>query len=136
MEFAEIHGATKATAQLGDFMGYNTLYSLKCDFLVGGQIAQLKDVAPLSEVIRQLREESEDAHAALDVDGSSEESIKWYEHEEVLRNFSALNPGVLFTLHGEGEENDDIWNKYFLNGKLQVAKASVQIAPFDAKQLK
>jgi len=42
----------------------------------------------------------------------------------------------MFTLHGEGEENEDIWDKYFLNGKCQVAKAEWTIPPFDPAKLK
>lgn len=52
-----------------------------------------------------------------------------------MKAFSVEHPMMLFTLHGEGEESGDIWNEYYLAGKVQVAKALLQIAPFDAKKL-
>ena len=69
-------------------------------------------------------------------DGSMSESCKWYDHEDSMRAISEAFHNVLFTLHGEGEEAGDIWDKYFLNGKMQACKAKVVIEPFDEKQLK
>jgi len=116
-------------------MGYNTRYKLTVQLLIGSKIAQLADDAPLFSLIAELREENEEARYCLDEKGEAEDSGKWYEHEADFRAFSLKHPTILFTLHGEGEENDDIWNKYFLNGKCQVAKAEFQIAPFDRKKL-
>lgn len=65
-----------------------------------------------------------------------EDECKWYDHEAHIKNVSARHPGVIFTLHGEGEESGDIWKKYFLNGKVQVAKAEIIIAGFDESLLK
>lgn len=117
-------------------MGYNTRYSLKTEFLVGGKAVQLVDDSPLVAVIEDLRQRYEDAMFALSPTGDTEDSCKWYEHQAQMKSFSILHPNVLFTLHGEGEENDDLWNEYYLNGKVQVEKATIQIAPFDAKKLK
>lgn len=117
-------------------MGYQTYFSLKVDLMVRGKIAQLVDREPLDSVIVNLLEVNEEAKYALDEDGNgSGEGSKWYEHQAEMREFSKLHPSVLFTLHGEGEENDDIWTEYYLNGKVQVAKAQVQIAPFDPVKL-
>jgi hypothetical protein len=116
-------------------MGYATRYTLRVDFTVGGKVAALRDSEPLDSLLIALREENEDARHALDDDGSTSESCKWYEHQAQMKEFSAKHPTVLFTLHGEGEENEDIWNEYYLGGKLQVAKAQMQIAPFDPKKL-
>lgn len=117
-------------------MGYNTHYSLKVELMIGSKVAELVDESPLSEVIKELREGNEEAAYVLDENGGSEEGGKWYEHETEMKEFSLAHPNLLFTLHGEGEENDDIWTKYFLNGKVQVARAQVQIAPFNFKELK
>lgn len=117
-------------------MGYNTRYSLKVELLIGGKAAELVNDAPLTRLIQELRGSCEEAKYALDENGGAEEESKWYEHAQDLRAFSSAHPNILFTLHGEGEENEDIWNEYYLNGKCQVAKAQLQIAPFDPKQLK
>jgi hypothetical protein len=45
---------------------------------------------------------------------------------------------VLFELYGEGEEWDDRWKHYYLNGKMQVCHANitVQYPEFDLKRMK
>ena len=101
-------------------MGYQTSYSLKAELFIGGRKAELVDDSPLQEVIKELRDTNGNAEYALDIDGETGETCKWYEHEAELKSFSAKHPNVLFTLHGEGEETGDIWDKYFLNGKCQV----------------
>lgn len=65
-----------------------------------------------------------------------EEECKWYEHEKDMREFSLKFPGILFTLHGEGEEAGDVWNKYFRDGKFQVARAVITFPKFDPKELR
>ena len=55
------------------------------------------------EVIAALRNISEGATYALDEDGGTEESCKWYDHEKKLKSFSKVHPNWLFTLSGEGE---------------------------------
>jgi hypothetical protein len=60
---------------------------------------------------------------------------KWYEHTEDMRNVSKKYPNVLFTLTGNGEEPDDMWVKYFMNGKVQIEKAVITYGKFDLKKL-
>ena len=69
--------------------------------------------------------------------GSStfEESIKWYDHEKHMRQYSLLHPEVLFKLSGDGEENGDIWAEYYSNGKMQRVKARIVIDDFDETKL-
>lgn len=55
----------------------------------------------------------------------------WYDHEDEMKKLSRQFPGTLFELHGEGEENDDIWNKYFKDGKMQKCYAKMVIPPYD-----
>lgn len=116
-------------------MGYSTKYSLKTELVIAGEVAELVDDSPLQAVIGQLRKQDENSKYAINDAGEMCQECKWYEHEKTLKEFSLKHPSILFTLHGEGEENDDIWNKYFLNGKCQVAKAQMSIAEFDAGKL-
>ena len=118
-------------------MGYQTNYTLTTKFMIAGKPAELKDDAPLNDVIKQLRKENEEASYSLTETGRcSGNDSRWYEHEKDLKEFSVKHPSVLFTLNGEGEEASDQWNKYFLNGKCQIAKAEIQIAPFDPTKLR
>jgi hypothetical protein len=66
---------------------------------------------------------------AINEDGASADPCKWYTHESI--NF----PNVLFTLNGEGEEPGDIWAKYFVNGKVQTAKAQLVFEEFNPSKL-
>lgn len=87
------------------------------------------------DLIDEFREYSEDAQYAIDSDGDSEESCKWYSHQDELKRFSLLHSEALFKLSGEGEESGDIWHEYYQNGKMQLCKAQIVFADFDARLL-
>lgn len=63
------------------------------------------------------------------------EETKWYDHEEEMKQLSSQLPGYIFTLKGFGEENEDIWTKYFKNGKIQKAFAKIELDEFDENKL-
>jgi|SRR6478736_37700 len=65
-----------------------------------------------------------------------DDRCKWYDHEEEMKEISKAFPTDLIQLHGEGEESGDIWDKYFLNGKMQICKAQIVLPPFDSDKLK
>ena len=50
---------------------------------------------------------------------------KWYEHDKDMIEISAMFPNVVFCLHGEGEEHDDLWNAYYSNGKSETCCARI-----------
>lgn len=87
------------------------------------------------EVIRAFVKANDGAGFCLLENGDTSEPGKWYDHEADLLALSREHPHIIFTLEGEGEESGDIWKKYFCAGKIQVEKASVQIAPFDPERL-
>lgn len=93
-------------------MGYYTRHSLE---IVGGS----------NDLIAELRDFSEDAAYAVDENGDSSDSCKWYRHQDEMKAFSLKHPEVVFKLIGEGEENDDMWHEYYKNGKMQIVKAKI-----------
>lgn len=105
-------------------MGYLTTYSLTWtkgdDESIGNEI-----VARGGEI-----------YYAVNRDGSTSDSTKWYENETDMKSFSLKFPGVLFTLSGEGEESGDIWKKYFRDGKMQICRAAIVFPEFSARLLK
>lgn len=135
-------------------MGYNTSYNLEWSSVIkftglprcehdkptGASYCPVcgipSNVIGLDELVGNYIESHEGMNYALEADGNSMESCKWYEYETDMRKMSEEIRQVLFTLHGAGEESEDIWNAYFLNGKMQTEKASIQILPFDKSKLK
>ena len=65
----------------------------------------------------------------------SDDECKWYNNEDDMLLLSKEFPDVLFKLHGEGQDNEDIWDKYFMNGKMQYCPAEIMYPPFDRAKL-
>lgn len=76
-------------------------------------------------------ESHESLYYAVGYSGKGVESCKWYECEDDMVEISKSYPELIFKIHGEGEENTDIWDAYFKNGKKQVHKAVITIAPLN-----
>ncbi len=107
-------------------MPYLTYYSLQMASSIPAEHEQ---------AVAVLRESSEDAGEALFATGDSNRWCKWYAHEEDLRQLSSRFPDILFTLLGKGEENEDIWVKYFKAGRMQVSHATITFDEFDEHKL-
>ena len=90
----------------------------------------------IASYISKRREEGGTEFYGINPDGSSYGKVKWYKWESDMRGLSREFPGVLFKLHGEGEENGDVWDAYFLDGKFQKCMAEIVIPPFDQSKLK
>lgn len=107
-------------------MPYLTCYSLQMESSIP---------AEHGKAIAVLRESSEDAGNALFSTGDSDRWWKWYKHEDDMRQLSSRFPDILFTLSGKGEENEDIWVKYFKAGRMQVSHAKITLDEFDEHKL-
>jgi hypothetical protein len=55
-----------------------------------------------------------------------EDSTKWYEYEDIMREYSMLHPELTFVLDGDGEQSGDIWRMWFKNGKHRRWDANVE----------
>jgi len=97
---------------------------------------KLSVTAGSEQLIEVFRDECEEASYALKSDGGSCNWAKWPRHEEDLRAFSKMHPGVIFTLSGKGEESSDIWIEYYGNGLIQKCKAIITFDEFDKDKLK
>lgn len=108
-------------------MGYYTFIDLSYD--VGAD--EKKDVAIQTWI---------DEHAAMDYfediyPAGASGLIKNITPDPELITLSRAFPEVLFTLHGSGEEPEDLWITYFLDGLTQEAPATVTYPPFDPQAL-
>jgi hypothetical protein len=103
-------------------MGYNTRYAVK--------------VTPDFEGDQSLDEILRKASGGYSFDCGNTECVKWYDHEDHLRALSKEWPLRLFTVTGEGEESDDLWIKYFKDGKMQFCKAQIVYPPMNLREFK
>ena len=53
------------------------------------------------------------------------DETKWYSHIKDMLLLSKANPDVEFLTSGVGEEQGDIWEAKFLNGKYKIIKAKI-----------
>ena len=77
----------------------------------------------------------EDDDCMCDFYLSNDEASKWYDHEKDMLEMSKEFPEIVFCLHGEGETNEDLWYKYFKNGKIQRCRAKIVYDEYDEAKL-
>lgn len=49
----------------------------------------------------------------------SDDIAKWYSEKEDMLRFSKCFPSATFTVYGEGEEQGDVWEHEYKNGKMR-----------------
>lgn len=111
-------------------MGYYTCYTL--------DVKTTDNSAEHSKkfyIIEALRKENENASCALDEEGLTQSDAKWYDSNEELKEFSKKFPDALLVLDGDGENSDDFWIAYFLNGKTQTCLGRMEYGEFDSAKL-
>jgi hypothetical protein len=52
-----------------------------------------------------------------------------------MRIVSLKWPDILFELKGSGDEYDDLWIKYFKNGKMQACYAEIVYPKFNENEM-
>lgn len=63
------------------------------------------------------------------------EKNTWYNHIKHLAEFSEKYPDALFILDGNGDDNSDIWKKYFKAGKYRNCSARINFDEFDESKM-
>lgn len=107
-----------------DEMGYYTHYELTVSHQPDDLAKRFDEIADYGDDFFE------------DLISGSAEACKWYEHDEVMKQISLEYPDILFTLKGNGEEDEDIWTNYYKNGRVQTERAEIKVAPFDESKLK
>lgn len=62
--------------------------------------------------------------------------IKWYDWNKNMLTVSLLFPEEILMISGEGEEQGDIWEAYFKNGKSKTIHPKIIFPEFDESMLK
>lgn len=112
-------------------MGYYTEYTMSLlDPATQEILSESKNQAVMDKVIQLLREKNI-INYALDENLDCHEAVTWYEYDDDIKALSKQIPDVLFCVHGAGENHDDLWDHYFLNGKSQRCDAEIKIPPYN-----
>ena len=77
----------------------------------------------LSEIMDYDGDEKEDFNFI------SYDSMKWYECEDDMKKLSKEFPDMVFEISADGEESDDFWMEYFLNGDAYYCRGRVVFDP-------
>lgn len=101
-------------------MGYGTDYKLHAVTRDGKP-----HILPKSLVISR----HDDFHRPDDYRAESSDKWKWYAHEDDCRELSRRHPALVFILDGEGEDQGDVWRKFFHDGRLYVWRPTPQTPP-------
>lgn len=60
---------------------------------------------------------------------------KWYEHDDDMRLLSSRFPDNLFWLCGSGDDLEDMWQKFYVGGRMQEDYARIVYHDFDEDML-
>lgn len=124
-------------------MGYYTHFELNTKDGLGSQTAgKLKKELERMDVFEDIDSGPE---ARMTTNGRPEKTdrllvfayayAKWYDADEDMLLLSTRFPGVVFSLRGYGEESEDIWEHYYLDGCMQDANVRLVQDDFDPAAL-
>ena len=124
-------------------MGYYTYYTVNVakdvdavesgDFLFGKETYKYANA--LNKIMERYygHEDCKDLEYKEDIEFCSYfeqlffDCCKWYQHDQDMLELSKMFPDVWFIVHGDGEEYDDLWYKYYHNGQMQECRGEVYI---------
>ena len=109
-------------------MGYYTYFSMEA--------RKIKDKDEYEAIIEELKEDElygdngifcESEYYEYDHEASFRvcDEAKWYDHTYDMMKFSKIFPNVVFKLHGDGEERDDMWDEYYHNGEVEECRVQI-----------
>ena len=120
-------------------MGYETYFTMNVSNTHRENGKLVIDTEPIPSIVARDLEDAIDELDTLygDVSGGfySGETIKWYEWDDDIRKLSREFPDILFEVSGDGEESDDFWMAYFLNGKMQFCPGTIVYDEFSESAL-
>lgn len=131
-------------------MGYNTEYTITIINKTDHKIKSCEHKNPehfkyCHECGKEIKEELDIKNVVIEYLENLQENYyfnpfnepcKWYDHEKHMATISIKYADIIICIEGYGEDYDDHWRKYFLNGKMQHAEAIITFEPFDPAKLK
>lgn len=111
-------------------MGYLTSYSMEALHVAAQNVREIE--AAIEELNMPLGDFYYDPQNQV-FNAEPNGEWRWYGHEDDMAELSERFPDVLFKLHGEGENRDDVWDKYFVGGELVEKVYAVMFMPVPKK---
>ena len=102
-------------------MGYYTSF----DLTMTPHPEEEKEVAITRDIVALIDCISPEEVRESDIEWFLCDALKWYDYEDHMIEISKKYPDIVFVLHGEGEEHDDIWNEYYCNGECERVDAVI-----------
>lgn len=59
------------------------------------------------------------------IDDDDDNDWKWYSWETDMKKLASLFPNILFVLHGDGEESDDLWEARFKGSEYEYQEFTI-----------
>jgi hypothetical protein len=103
-------------------MGYATEYTLEFD--------TPDDYGDIKDFLLKSTDYLADFEIEALLDGGTL-TVSWYTNEEELLGLSRGFPATIFILHGAGEEQGDVWKKRFINGEVEIIRATLVFPDFE-----
>lgn len=106
-------------------MGYYTRYDFSC-YEKDGTPVCFRDNKELEKQLIAKFNEIDSSYFDNDVDTIDEffwDEIKWYDHDEDMKELSVYFPGYVFVLTGQGEDHDDSWRAFYHRGVSEISQA-------------
>lgn len=60
-----------------------------------------------------------------EIDQEIRADLHWFDHEDEMKALSFKEPTYCFHLKGKGDDETDVWTKYFYQGQMQVESTDV-----------
>lgn len=112
-------------------MGYYTYYNL--DVMNSEKFTPEQLINASKALAKIMDEESYADVDSLPVGNPflwlSDDSMKWYEHDDDMIKLSKEFPEMTFRLFGEGEDHEDMWVAYYRDGRASTCYAHIIYDP-------
>lgn len=117
-------------------MGYMTEYTLTAFSTEKNQLGGYKSLVDNADVLSTIDAEIDRVCRMEQILPDTWEIYdKWYDWDSDISELSRKFPNVIFQMHGTGDSAEDLWDAYFLNGKIQRCPAIITYDEFDPSKL-
>lgn len=109
-------------------MGYYSAFDITAKN-IDGQSVTADEVAKIEDMLDKFGVKFAFEAGIVEPDGSAhfgcDDMLRWNYFSEDMLTLSRALPSLVFRLHVEGENNGDLWDGYYHNGKEEICRAII-----------